>query len=38
MYVEAAVLGGVDESWRDEEAKGDGNDQVDEVTGGFGHL
>lgn len=38
MDVEAAVFGGVDEAGRDEEAEGDGDDEVDGVTVWFGHL
>lgn len=38
MDVKAAILGSVDEAWRHEESEGDGNDQVDRVAVGFGHL
>jgi hypothetical protein len=31
-------LGGVDEAGRDEQAEGDGDDQVDGMAVGFGHL
>lgn len=38
MDVETAVLGGAEESGRDEEAKGDGDDEVDGLTRESRHL
>jgi hypothetical protein len=36
--VEAAIFGGVDKAGRDEEAEGDGDDEVDGVAIRFGHI
>jgi hypothetical protein len=36
--VDAAVFGGVDEAGRDEEAEGNGNDEVYGITVWFGHI
>ncbi len=38
MNVEPAVFGSVDKTGRDEQAERDGDDQVDGLAAGLGHL
>lgn len=38
MDVQAAVFSCVEEAWRDEEAEGHRDDEVDGLAAGLGHL